>query len=64
MSFRKYNEVVRSNYGLLSWAKAIHLYSLFSHSPEYTLFSNALRDTVYSQEHLKLIVYANLVGKQ
>ena len=52
-----------------------HLYcnSLFSNSPKYTLFapqilhkllfSNALGDTAYSQEHLKTMVYAKFGGQ-
>ena len=49
------------------------LNSLFSNSPQYTLFapqilhkllfSNALGDTAYSQEHLKTMVYAKFGGQ-
>ena len=51
------------------------LHSLFSNSPKYTLFapppqilhkllfSNALGDTAYSQEHLKTMVYAKFGGQ-
>ena len=49
------------------------LHSLFSNSPQYTLFapkilhkllfSNALGDTAYSQEHLKTMVYAKFEGQ-
>ena len=48
-------------------------HSLFSNSPQYTLFapqilhkllfSNALGDTAYSEEHLKTMVYAKFGGQ-